>query len=94
MVEGNPYDYQVDIWSLGIMAYEMVTGYSPFYGNESEILEKIKNFAGFNSIRDRLDSIYASEELCDFISRLIVSDSSKRITVEEVLSHPWIKLYN
>jgi serine/threonine protein kinase len=94
MVDGMPYDYQVDLWSLGIMTYEMVTGYSPFYGNESEIIEKIKNFPGFDSIKERLDNIYASDEMCHFISRLIVSDSTKRLNIEEVLVHPWIKLYN
>ncbi len=94
MVNGLPHDFQVDIWSLGIMTYEMVTGYSPFYGDESEILQKIKNFAGFESIKDRLDSVCASDELCDFIRRIVISDSTKRITVEEVLKHPWIMLYN
>jgi serine/threonine protein kinase len=94
MVDGLPHDFKVDIWSLGIMTYEMVTGYSPFYGDESEILQKIKNFEGFNSIKDRLVNICASEELCDFISGLIISDSSLRMPIEDVLIHPWIKLYN
>lgn len=94
MIDGIPYDHQVDMWSLGIMTYEMVTGYSPFFGNESEIIEKIKYFPGYNSIKDRLENICASDEMCDFISRLIVSDSTKRMNIEEVLVHPWIKFYN
>ena len=94
MIHGLPYDFQVDVWSLGVMTYEMVTGYSPFYGDQSEVLENIKNLNGFDSIKDRLEAVCASGELLDFISRLLVVDYSKRICIEDVLKHPWIKLYN
>jgi len=94
MVHGLPYDFQVDVWSLGVMTYEMVTGYSPFYGDQSDVLENIKIFNGFDSVKDRLEAVCASGELLDFISRILVVDYSKRICIEDALKHPWIKLYN
>ena len=30
VVTGKPHDYTVDVWSLGIMTYEMIVGASPF----------------------------------------------------------------
>ena len=90
MAECQPYDFGVDMWSLGIMTYEMVTGYSPFTGTEKEILDKIKNYDNFDCIKKQLDEINASEELCEFISRLLSPESSKRLQIEEVLTHPWL----
>lgn len=33
ILKGRDYSQEVDIWSLGIMVFEMVCGYVPFQGN-------------------------------------------------------------
>lgn len=32
ILQGKPYDHKVDVWSLGTVFYEMLTGFTPFTG--------------------------------------------------------------
>ena len=52
------YDYGVDIWSIGVLIIELVTGKPPFKGNRNEVLEKIMNL-------DYSIPQYVSEECAD-----------------------------
>ena len=40
-MNGNKYDEKVDIWAIGVLAYELMVGYSPFEINDQEDLSKI-----------------------------------------------------
>lgn len=87
MVENKGHDYAVDNWTLGILCYEFLYGAPPF---EAESQEDT-----FKRIRD-VDlnfppTPHVSKNAKNLISRLLVKDSSKRLSLQKIMEHPWIK---
>jgi len=89
VLNATGYDKEVDLWSIGVITYLLLCGYPPFYGeNLPEVFEQImKGHFEFNS--PYWDNI--SAEAKDFIRKLLLVDSKKRLTAESALSHPWIR---
>lgn len=84
ILKGEEYDHSVDIWSLGIVAYEMLTGKVPFYGAddkqlEQNILTKDIKYPGF-----------LSESCVNFLKGILEREPAKRMTLDELLKNPWI----
>ena len=67
------YNFSVDFWSFGVLLYEMLTGYSPFHGEDEEQL--------FQAIQE-FNVIYPSalsEESVSFLRMLLEREPVKRI---------------
>ncbi|KAK6766101.1 hypothetical protein RB195_025794 [Necator americanus] len=80
-------DFSTDMWSVGVITYILLSGYSPFLGEN--ICETYCNVEkGAWEFTEEFDSV--SEEAKDFVSRLIVYDKRKRMLPKECLAHPWI----
>lgn len=82
-LKGEPgYSYEIDCWSIGVLAYECLLKTPPFEGkNMEEIRESIKKYdINFWNI---------SENARDFVLRCLELDPSKRIKSHEMLSHEW-----
>jgi tRNA A-37 threonylcarbamoyl transferase component Bud32 len=82
-------DKAVDVWSIGILTYLLLSGIHPFESrkNTENILNRIiaGKFKFEGPVWEKVP-----KECKDFIKRCLVVDPKKRATVNELLKHPWI----
>jgi len=84
MVEGRQHDEMVDVWSLGVLMYEFLVGNPPFEAHPpAETYKKISKV-------DIKWPAHISEDAKDLISKFLVKDPTKRISLADVEHHPWI----
>ena len=85
----NGYEgFSCDIWSAGVTLYYMIAGTQPFKANKIEDLKEIILKGKYEPIQD------ASEEVNDLINGMLQLNPEKRLTIEEILKHPWLKKVN
>ncbi|KAI9257898.1 kinase-like domain-containing protein [Sporodiniella umbellata] len=78
----------VDLWSVGVILYTLLSGYTPFWGeDQSSLFEAIMSG---NYEYDEEYWSHISESAKHLIDRLLTLDPTQRITAEEALRHPWI----
>ncbi|KAK9809250.1 hypothetical protein WJX72_012085 [[Myrmecia] bisecta] len=82
---GNRYDAKkADIWSCGIILYAMLYGRYPFNAKERDYARKIVTAAYV------LPQDVEVSDLCkDLMTRVLVADPDKRLSMEEIRAHPW-----
>ena len=85
------YDEKCDIWSAGVIFYILLCGYPPFNGeSDKEIMEAVKK-GEFDFPEEEWDVI--TEEGKDLIKKMLTYDPKKRLSANQVLSHPWFSTF-
>uniref|UniRef100_A0A8C0ABW4 Ribosomal protein S6 kinase n=1 Tax=Bos mutus grunniens TaxID=30521 RepID=A0A8C0ABW4_BOSMU len=85
------YDAACDIWSLGILLYTMLAGFTPFANGPDDTPEDILARIGSGKYAlsgGNWDSI--SDAAKDVVSKMLHVDPHQRLTAVQVLKHPWI----
>ena len=80
------YNTSTDLWSLGVITYELLTGTTLFIGNTpDEIIQNIKN-----KIYNIPKKLRTSVEIISFINGLLQYNPEKRLNWEQINSHPFL----
>lgn len=87
----NQYGPKTDVWSFGVLVYEMLHGKQPLLDCKND--EELKTSICRN-IRDEQFKKEVSVELKDFIKRCLEVDESKRITFEEMEKTAYFQRYS
>lgn len=81
--------YATDMWSIGVICYILVSGLSPFMGdNDNETLSNVTS-ATWDFEDEAFDEI--SDEAKNCISNLLKKDMKSRLTCDQCFQHPWLK---
>ncbi|XP_026757705.1 aurora kinase C [Galleria mellonella] len=84
MIDGKPHSYAVDIWSLGVLCYELLVGLPPFDAKDTH--------QTYRKIRYVIIKYpeFVSEKAKDLMGKLLVINPEQRLPLAHVLQHPWI----
>ncbi|XP_038602440.1 death-associated protein kinase 2 isoform X1 [Tachyglossus aculeatus] len=90
IVNYEPLGLAADMWSIGVITYILLSGASPFLGDTKQ--ETLANITAVSYDFDEEFFSQTSELAKDFIRKLLVKETRKRLTIQEALTHPWITL--
>lgn len=87
MIDDKPHDEKVDLWSLGVLCYELLVGKPPF-----ETPTHDGTYQKITRVEYKFPPTMLPEAQ-DLISNLLRKNPNERLSLENVMKHPWIQKY-
>ena len=89
IIKKQEYDESIDVWSLGVLLYELIHSYSPFFSKDLDV-KKIGNNITNNNLKFKEG---LSQEYKDLVQSLLIKESNERIKIEDIFQHPFMIKY-
>ena len=87
IIKEKGHDERVDIWCIGVLLFELITGSVPFQGNDIETLKS-------NILHLRITwPKEMNPDAKDLISKILKLDPNQRLPLEDMLQHPFFLKY-
>ncbi|XP_074002263.1 myosin light chain kinase family member 4 [Numenius arquata] len=80
--------FPTDMWSIGVIAYMLLTGLSPFLGDDDN--ETLNNILSCSWDFEEEEFRGVSDQAKDFISKLLIKEKCWRMSATAALKHPWL----
>ncbi|CAK92716.1 unnamed protein product (macronuclear) [Paramecium tetraurelia] len=86
---GQPYDYKVDVFSLGVLFYTLITGRRPFQGKNTDQIFQMneKGEINFQNIRIKAEGLHLLKKMLEF-------RPEHRYSLGMIQSHVWLSRIN
>ncbi|KAJ4978043.1 hypothetical protein NE237_008823 [Protea cynaroides] len=84
------YDAKADLWSVGAILFQLVTGRTPFTGNNQ--MQLLQNIVKSTEVRFPQDTKDLSSDCIDLCRKLLRRNPVERLTFEELFNHPFLLL--
>jgi len=88
IILGEPYTSKVDMWSAGVVTYELLCGSPPFDGANIQQLFSAIAYTEVDFPNAEWETI--SPEAKGFIRKLLAKNAAERMSASEALLHPWL----
>lgn len=86
ILNGKQYDHKVDVWSLGAVFYEMLTGFTPFTGRNKDDLKRNLEQGDYRFPKH----IKMSLEGLDFLNCCLQHNPDDRLSWDDLMKHSYL----
>jgi serine/threonine protein kinase len=90
VIKGHNYNEKVDVWSIGVITYMLISGRNPFPGATKEDVKLLitrPEPVDLDTPKLAMMSLQAK----DFIMKSMEKEPRRRASAKQLLDHPWIK---
>jgi len=87
----NNFDgFAIDLWAAAVILYIMLTGFPPY--DQAAMVDERFRLIVTGHLMDQLNawSVPISREAADLLQRILVLDPRRRLTLSQVMCHPWV----